>query len=817
MTVADFTKGVRKWIPVVAMHLGIALGYIVAAQLGFRVATVHPVVASVWPPAGLALAVLLLGGLRLWPGIFMGAIVANAIKDIPLPAATVIGVGNTLAAMLAAFALRRVDFRIGLQRLRDALALLGLGALCAPVVAATIGTLSLYIAGAVPADHLASVWYNWWSGDAIGVMVVAPLVVAWMHGRLPEPTGRRVAEIALLGASLLTVTVVLVRVLQSYEHAVFPLVGWAAIRYGQRGASIAAALVASVAMWQTVQGFGPFLSSGNDGLWRLQLFLALLAIGSLVIGAMATAQVRMEEAHAQDEEKLRRTTQLLSTLIDAAPLAILAVDPKGCVRSWNRAAEQMFGWPEAEVMGQTVPFVPPQALQAFRASLRRVLDGEALTGLQVRRNRRDGITLDLRICAAPTRAPDGTIDGVIAIAEDVTERKSLGEQLKQAQKMEAIGELTGGISHDFNNILTVVITNAALLADQIGLDRADMRGEVTDLQRAALRGAELVRKLMTFSRRRDLELSPVNLADVLTEMERALRRLLPKSVEVSSQIDNAGPLTIQGDVGAIEQILFNLATNGRDAMPDGGTLRLAVYRAWLDKEHRRTHGWGTSGEYIVLAVSDTGCGMSPETRARVFEPFFTTKEASKGTGLGMSMVYGLMKQHNGYISLYSEPGSGTTFRLYFPAATAGTQASAALANAAAPIGGTERILIVDDDDGIRRSAARVLKRSGYATEEAADGDKAMALLGGAENPFDLVLTDLVMPHMGGLTLYEQVQAHGNGTRVLLMSGYTAEDVRALNGAQPGLRFLHKPWTVTDLLRRVRGILDEPASQPNRSL
>ena len=195
-----------------------------------------------------------------------------------------------------------------------------------------------------------------------------------------------------------------------------------------------------------------------------------------------------EEALAQDEETLRRTTQLLQTLIDAAPLAILAVDPKGCVRSWNRAAEQMFGWSEAEVIGQTVPFVPPQALDAFRSSLRGVLDGEALTGLQVRRNRRDGIAIDLRICAAPTRAPDGTIDGVIAIAENITERKSLGEQLKQAQKMEAIGELTGGIAHDFNNILTIVITNAALVADQITLDQADMRAEVTDLQRAALRG-----------------------------------------------------------------------------------------------------------------------------------------------------------------------------------------------------------------------------------------------------------------------------------------------------------------------------------------
>jgi len=804
-------KSARNWIPVTAMHLGIALSYIVAAQLGFRVATVHPVVASVWPPAGLALAVLLLGGLRLWPGIFLGALVANSMKGIPLPGASMIAVGNTLAAVFGTYALGRFDFQLGLHRIRDALTLLGLGALSAPTIAATIGTLSLHLAAGVPAGHLAAVWFNWWSGDAIGVMLITPLLVAWMYGRLTTLTGRQVAEIALLGASMLAASAMLMRVPQGYEYGVFPLVSWAAIRYGPRGASLATVLVAGVAMWHTVNGLGPFIGSGSDGLWRLQLFLALLTAGSLVLTAMAMAQAKVARALALDEGKLRRTTQLLSTLIDAAPLAILAVDSNGCVRSWNRAAEQVFGWTEAEILGQTVPFVPPQALEAFRGSLHRVLDGEALTGLQVRRNRRDGITLDLRICAAPTRAPDGTIDGVIAIVEDVTERKSLGEQLKQAQKMEAIGELTGGIAHDFNNILTIVITNAALLADQIGLDQVDMRGEVSELQRAALRGAELVRKLMTFSRRRDLELSPVNLADVLTDTERAIRRLLPKSVEVSLQIDNVGPFTIQGDVGAIEQILFNLATNARDAMPGSGTLRLGIYRAWLDREHRRTHGWGTSGEYVVIAVSDTGCGMSPETRARVFEPFFTTKEAGKGTGLGMAMVYGLMKQHNGYISLYSEPERGTTFRLYFPAATTGTEASEAQPDVAAPVGGTERILIVDDEEGIRRSAARVLRRSGYTVEEAEDGEQALALLGRAENPFDLVLSDLVMPRVGGLALYEKVQARGNGTRMLVMSGYTAEDVRALKTAQPGLRFLHKPWTVTDLLRRVRGILDEPAA------
>jgi two-component system, cell cycle sensor histidine kinase and response regulator CckA len=695
-----------------------------------------------------------------------------------------------------------------------------------------------------------------------------------------------------------------------YKYALLLLVGWVAVRYGLRGATAAAAVVAMVALWYTGQGMGAFAGDAS-GLWRLQLFLALLISGSLVTAGMASAvrtsglrfrrvfdsagmgialvqpdgiitqansalhrmlgyserelsgrsiaaithpedwsaertsigkvlsgQIapyrvikrylrrdgtpfwgKLTATHVPDEEtgascaiKLiedisdeRAATQLLQILIDAAPLAIVALGPDGRVRSWNLAAEQMLGWSAEEVIGLPMPSVPPEEIEAFRASWKRVLAGDAIAGQVVRRRRRDGILLDLRICAAATRGPDGNIDGGITIAEDVTDRKRLGEQLKQAQKMEAIGELTGGIAHDFNNILTIVLTNAALVAEQLGADQADARTEVTELQRAALKGAELVRKLMTFSRRRDLELSPINLGEVLCETERALRRLLPPSVEVVMQVDDPGPFLINGDVGAIEQIVFNLATNARDAMPEGGRLRLALYRSWLDKEHRRTHGWGATGEYIVLAVSDTGCGMSPETRARVFEPFFTTKGPGKGTGLGMAMVYGLVKQHKSYIGLYSEPGHGTTFRLYFPALTTGASARA---EAPRPAGGSERILLVDDEDGLRRTAARVLRKSGYRVEEAKDGEAALELLAEAESPFDLVLSDVVMPRMGGVALYETIRKEGRNLPVLLMSGYTPEDVRALRSGAPGFRFLHKPWTITDLLLRIRNILDE---------
>ncbi|HET9465513.1 MAG TPA: ATP-binding protein, partial [Gemmatimonadales bacterium] len=273
-------------------------------------------------------------------------------------------------------------------------------------------------------------------------------------------------------------------------------------------------------------------------------------------------------------------------------------------------------------------------------------------------------------------------------------------------------------------------------------------------------------------------------------------------------VESGVPLTIHGDVGAIEQMLFNLATNARDAMPDGGGLQLRVYRAWLDADHRRTRGWGSTGQYVVLAVTDCGCGMKPAVRARVFEPFFTTKEVGKGTGLGMAMVYGLITQHKGYADLESEEGQGTTVKLYFPAQAAPALAGGGSGEEGVPVGGTERILVVDDEEGIRRSAVRVLSKFGYEVDEATDGEEAMAAIRNAKSPFNLVLTDVVMPRMGGMALYHELHKEGSGVRVLLMSGHTAEDLDQLDDPLAGMKFLHKPWSITDLLRRVREVLDD---------
>ena len=913
--------------PELATHLGIAAAYIVAAQLAFQVGTIHLIVASLWPPAGLALAVLLLFGLRWWPGIMLGAFVGNLLLGVPVSLSAAFCVGNTLAALFGAAALRRLKFNTSLHRVRDALLLIGTS-LVAPVIAATGGALTLHLLAGASAKYLPTLWVNWLTGDAIAIMLVTPLLLAWLQGSKPDLSPIRMLEIGLLGVSLVGACLALRMASQGYEYAVFPLVSWAAIRFGHRGAGLARVVVVGAVVWYTLNATGPFVDVANEGYWRLQLFLALLAGSTLVLTAMAVGQARVASAlrtselrfrrvfehagvgigvvsedgkfidanfplqemlgysrhelvgrpiaqvsHPDDvsasrsllqelvtgqrttyrmakrylrkngsvfwgrlattpipanedepgcviglvediseqraaEEALRGTSQTLQTLVDASPLAIYTLDAEGRVSSWNHAAEKMFGWPAAEVIGHCLPFIPPEEMETFRRSLRGVMAGEPISGYQVQRRRQDGHMIDLRICAAPMRRPDGTIDRVIALAEDVTERKSLGEQLRQAQKMEAIGQLTGGLAHDFNNILTIVITNAALMATELKADQVDMRAELDELHRAALRGVELVRKLMAFSRRRAVEIKPIDLGQVITDASQDLGRLLPASVQVVVQVEKGAQLTINGDVGAIEQILFNLATNARDAMPEGGILRLGVYRAWLDEEHRRTRGWGSAGDYIVLTVGDTGCGMNPKVRDRAFEPFFTTKEVGKGTGLGMAMVYGLVTQHKGYADLHSEEGRGTTVRLYFPALPVSVQQSTRVSESGSPVGGKERILVVDDEDGVRRSAVRVLSRFGYAVEEAADGEAALEAVDRAPAPFDLVLSDVVMPRMSGMALYRELRRRDSGVRVLLMSGHTAEDLDALDEPEAGVKFLHKPWSITDLLKRVREVLDD---------
>jgi signal transduction histidine kinase len=391
------------------------------------------------------------------------------------------------------------------------------------------------------------------------------------------------------------------------------------------------------------------------------------------------------------------------------------------------------------------------------------------------------------------------------------ERRALETQLRQAQKMEAVGQLTGGIAHDFNNLLTVIISNAELLSSALPHASSDLHDHVHDIAGAASRGAAMVRKLLAFSRAGQLEIRSVDLNVVLTDLSTILRRLLPEHIEVEIVATN-GPLHLRADAGAVEQILLNLATNARDAMPHGGKLRIVTAIVELDAGFRDVVG-GTAppGRYATVAVSDTGTGMDATTRDRMLEPFFTTKPPGQGSGLGMAIVFGLMRQHGGMLRVETEPARGTTVRLYFPAAAEGAT-SAPPPTSAPPAGGSETILLVEDEPDIRRIAQRALERAGYRVLLAGDGVDALERLRQQPSDVHLVVSDVVMPRLGGPELRDAVRATGCEVPFLFMSGYAARDARGPAELAPGALVLHKPWTVVELLRRVRQTLDKAAGR-----
>ncbi len=392
---------------------------------------------------------------------------------------------------------------------------------------------------------------------------------------------------------------------------------------------------------------------------------------------------------------------------------------------------------------------------------------------------------------------------VTVIREGALKLRALEAQLRHAQKMEAIGQLTGGIAHDFNNLLTAILTNADLLTDYVADAPPDAKEELNDLRRAARRGADLVRKLMVFARRDRPELIKVDIAELLWETTRLLRRVLPESIALQTHVEKELP-AIQADPASLEQVLLNLATNARDAMGDTGVLRIQAELRVLDEDGVRSLGWGRPGPYVTLAVIDDGAGMDAATLEKIYDPFFTTKPVGSGTGLGMSIVYGAIQQHHAHIQIESTPGTGTRITLRFPPAA--TAAPLEDEDSAAEVpGGSETVLLVEDNEGVRAAARRILEKRGYRVLSATTGEDALQLYQVHGDEVALVLADVIMPQMGGIELVTALRRLGSRARMLLTSGYTQ---RAADAAALDVPLLAKPWTPVQLARRVRETLDE---------
>ena len=535
--------------------------------------------------------------------------------------------------------------------------------------------------------------------------------------------------------------------------------------------------------------------------------------------ARSTLEIFAPRAAAELERE--RTLEALSqseasnrALVEHAKYGMYRSTPAGRFVSVNPALVKMLGCASEDELLQLDIGSAVYADPELRSRLmERYADTDRIDRVEVEWKRKDGSVFLVRLSGQPQRGPEGEIESYEMIAEDVTEQRALEEQLRQAQKMEAIGQLTGGIAHDFNNLLTVILANADMIERGLQPQQVEMGEDLTDLRRAAQRGSDMVRKLLGYSRRGMIALRPLQITTVVADLLPTLRRVLPESIDVRF-IPRAPDAVVSADEGALEQILFNLVTNARDAMPDGGVLRIEVQRVVVDGEHKALAGWGAPrGEYALVCVGDTGHGMDEATKERIFDPFFTTKPPGLGTGLGLAMIYGLVKQQDGFIEIESRVGEGTTVDLYFPLVKDGVHDETLDAVTVAASEGTETILLVEDEAAIRRAAKRLLEKKGYTVLLANDGVEALDIFNRHESDIDLVISDVVMPRLGGRQLYETLKRQDKFTRFLFTSGYTARDMRDTDSLDPGWPFLQKPWDVDELLRRVREVLDLAPPQP----
>jgi len=568
----------------------------------------------------------------------------------------------------------------------------------------------------------------------------------------------------------------------------------------------------------------------RDAAWPIAGFAGLFAVGAAAVALwnralrrevwQRTAELRaslqekdtLARGLAGSEEALREANETLRSLIEASPLAVVVLDTEGSVRNWNAATERIFGWPAAEIVGQRLPYVPPNLEDEARSLVDRALGGETLTGVETQRLRKDGTLVDVAISVAPVHGPGGVVTGTIAVLADVGERAQLEAQLRQAQKMEAVGRLAGGIAHDFNNLLTAITGYAGLLLR--GLNDPSLRAKAEAIGKAADQAASLTSQLLSFSRKQVLASRLLDLNAVLARIESVLRRVIGEDIQLVS-VQAPGLWPIRADPGRIEQVLMNLAVNARDAMPRGGTLTLETANVELSESFSRLHPGAGSGPHVLLSVTDTGQGMEPEIQKRIFEPFFTTKAVGSGTGLGLATVYGIVKQSEGYITLESAPGSGSTFRVYLPRA-ANVQAEAEPLEAPPPEPetasapddrATETILLVEDEDVVRDLTCEVLEERGYTVLAARHAGEALLIAERHPGPIDMLLTDVVMPHMGGRELAQRVAPLRPGVQVLYVSGYTDDEVLRHGVMEAEVAFLQKPFTATALLGKVRSVLD----------
>jgi PAS domain S-box-containing protein len=800
----------------------VAAAYIAAGSLGLALAFVNPSATAVWPPTGIAIAaVLLLGRARAWPGIFLGAFFVNHATAGSEATSLAIAAGNTLEALTAGWLVERLaGGRSALHRATGIFLFVLLAGLLSTTLSATIGVTSLSLGGFARWSEFGSLWLTWWLGDAVGAIVVAPVLLCWAADRGLSRWRTRGVELGLVLAILIAVGwMVFVVTDAPVGFLALPVCVWVAFRFGQREAATATCVLSAIATWGTVQGYGSFAASQtpNTALLYLQAFMAVIALVGLTVGAGVEQGARSQEqarllnvaASKAAEDVLKRSEQRLKTIIDAEPACVKLVSPEGVLLEMNPAGLEMLGAKDISqvVGGRVVDIVHADDRERFFET-HRAASGGIPGRLQFRIVGLDGTQRWVDSHMVPFDTPVNSSDThrtVLSVTSDITAQRHLEEQLRQAQKLDALGRLVGSVAHDFNNFLTALVGYTELALRQIGDDERaypDLKNDLKEVLSVSHRASALTKQLLIFSRRPTLDPKPVSVDGVLTPLGPMLAELLGPEVRVRMALAS-GETRVRVDPNHLEQIVMNLSVNARDAMPEGGEVVIETRVVPVEEAFATDHAvTRPPGPYVLLSVADSGVGMDDFVKSHLFEPFFTTKPLGQGTGLGLATVYGIVKQSAGYVWVTSQPGHGTTFTIYFPLVpeSPAIEARPLLSPFAADDNAT--VLVVDDDDDVRAVARDVLREHGYRVLEARTGEEAMALSGAYASTIHLIVSDVILPGMNGPDLVIRLRRSRPELRALFISGYGHRAIVHHRILDSDAALVEKPFTSEQLLNYV---------------
>lgn len=775
--------------------------YLLAVELG--VALEHAEGATTFrASAGVGLAVVLLWGYQVLPSIFVVQLAVGLLRGSPFAGGLAVAMASTLSAFAGAYAIRKFVGQAGrFDRVSDVLALI-VAAVITTALCPTIALTLQAVSGIDTWNGFATRWSLEWFGDLAGAVIAAPALLVWARDPRPRTIGATRAEFIALHASLVVVLFLafdLVRpayVGYALAFVAVPYVIWTVLRFGQHGAVATILVFATISTWQTIHGNGPFSQLGVvENSIYFQAFIVVLSLGTQILAAAIAERERARE-------ELGFQMSLLEAQHEGSIDGIVVVDDEGIVRTanrrftalWRLSADPVGSRAEECFRHVRAHLSEPQAFVARVAQLaaRPAEPGSGEIVLV------DGRTLEWH--AAPIHGPGGVRYGRAWFFRDITERRRLEEQLRQAQKMEAVGRLAGGIAHDFNNLVTAVQGHARLLLEDLSPDHP-LRPDLVEIRDAAERAASLTRQLLAFGRKQVYRPRVIDLNAIVVDTVRMLGRLIGEDIELETALD---PVLghVRADPGQIQQVIMNLALNARDAMPAGGRITISTANVEDAPAHGLANG-GWPGGWVLLSVRDTGTGIPADVREHIFEPFFTTKPPGKGTGLGLSTVYGIVQQSSGYIVVDSEVGRGTDMRVYLPRVGSPLDAPEPVSVETEPIRGDgQTILVVEDDAAVRSLARRALERMGYVVYEAASGADALSRFANLGCQLDLLLTDVILPGMNGRDLAERFRALCPDLAIIFMSGYADDEVLRDAARHDSATFLAKPFTPEALAHTV---------------